>query len=147
MKFFICLSFVAVLFMSCEKVRDQNDAEIQQFINDNNLNAIAAQDGLYYVIDSVGPGISPNLSNSIEVEYAGYYTDGVQFDATPPNVSRTFPLANLIRGWQYGFPYFNAGGGSGKLLIPSHLGYGANPPAGIRSNAVLIFDVKLVAVY
>lgn len=36
--------------------------------------------------------------------------------------------------------------GSGKLLIPAHLGYGSNPPSGIRSDAVLIFDVELVSV-
>lgn len=145
MKQILCLFMVTFVFMACEKVRNQNDAEIQQFISDNNLNAVAAQDGLYYVIDSVGTGASPNLSNSIEVKYTGYYTDGEQFDGTPPTVTRSFPLANLIKGWQYGFPYFNAGG-SGKLLIPSHLGYGSNPPSGIRSDAVLIFDVELVSV-
>ncbi len=145
MKEVFCLCMMAFAFMACEKTRDRDEATIQQYIQDNNLTAIAAQDGLYYTLDSVGTGASPNLSNSIEVRYSGYYVDGVLFDATPPNLTRTFPLVNLIKGWQYGFPYFNAGG-SGKLLLPSHLGYGSNPPAGIRADAVLIFDVELVSV-
>ena len=136
---------IIVLFSACAKdYKTENEETIQQYITDNNLNAIAAQDGLYYVIDRVGTGATPNLNSRITLNYSGYYVDGEQFDATTTSPA-TFPLANLIKGWQYGLQYFKAGG-KGKLLIPSHLGYGATPPAGIRPNAVLIFDIELISV-
>jgi FKBP-type peptidyl-prolyl cis-trans isomerase len=37
-------------------------------------------------------------------------------------------------------------GGSGTLLIPSHLGYGSNDSNGITGGSVLVFDVKLISV-
>ena len=38
-------------------------------------------------------------------------------------------------------------GGAGRLFIPSHLAYGANPPNGrIPANAVLAFDIELFEV-
>ncbi|MFT5602342.1 MAG: FKBP-type peptidyl-prolyl cis-trans isomerase FkpA, partial [Flavobacteriales bacterium] len=47
--------------------------------------------------------------------------------------------------WTEGIPYFKEGG-SGILLIPSHLGYGKSGTSGIPGNSVLIFDVKLIEV-
>lgn len=144
---FVTLLAIATLtlFSSCrEDYTAENEAEIQQYIADNNLNAISVGDGLYYTMDRVGTGATPNINSSITLNYRGYYTDGEQFDANTGSPV-TFPLANLIEGWQRGLQYFKAGG-KGKLLIPSHLGYGATPPAGIRPNAVLLFDIELISV-
>lgn len=35
-------------------------------------------------------------------------------------------------------------GGKGRFLIPSTLGYGANPPGGVEYNAVLMVDVEVL---
>jgi len=141
----LLLLVVVLAFSACSKDQKATDDQIiQQYLSDNNLNATAVNDGLYYTIDTMGNGPQPNLSNDITVHYKGYYTDGVVFDETTTTPA-TFPLANLILGWQYGFQYFNEGS-AGRLYIPSHLGYGNTPPAGIRPNAVLIFDVELIAV-
>jgi FKBP-type peptidyl-prolyl cis-trans isomerase len=51
----------------------------------------------------------------------------------------TFPLQNVIKGWTEGIPLFKEGG-SGTLLIPSHLGYGSNDSNGITGGSVLVFD-------
>ncbi|MCL4106398.1 UNVERIFIED_CONTAM: hypothetical protein GTU68_003559 [Idotea baltica] len=54
-----------------------------------------------------------------------------------------FSLNQVIRGWQLGIPYFSVGG-SGKLIIPSELGYGSNSPSpDIPKNSVLVFDIWL----
>ncbi len=143
--YFLGIILLLVSFGSCSKDQESIDAEIiQSYIVEHNLTAIEGQDGLYYTIDSIGTGISPTLNHNVTVHYKGFYTDGTQFDGTTTSPA-TFPLANLIKGWKYGLPNYKEGGG-GKLLIPSHLGYGSNPPAGVRANAVLIFDIALISV-
>ncbi len=148
MKYIIIVALllgVAWYFTRCSKDQKAADeAIIQQYIIDHNLTAIEAEDGLYYTEDVIGTGVSPNINNRITLHYKGYFTDGRQFDATTTNPV-TFPLSNLIKGWQYGLQHFKKGG-KGKLLVPSHLGYGTNPPAGIPPNAVLIFDIDLIDV-
>jgi FKBP-type peptidyl-prolyl cis-trans isomerase FkpA len=73
------------------------------------------------------------------VDYTGYFMDGKVFDES---VS-TFSLRGVIAGWREGIPLFGKGG-KGKLLIPSRLGYGSNPPPGIPKDAVLLFDIHLI---
>jgi FKBP-type peptidyl-prolyl cis-trans isomerase FkpA len=52
-------------------------------------------------------------------------------------------LSGVIKGWQEGLQFFGKGG-KGMLLVPSKMGYGSKPPAGIRVNAVLIFNIHLI---
>jgi peptidylprolyl isomerase len=57
----------------------------------------------------------------------------------------TFPLANVIPGWQQGLPGMKVGGRR-LLIIPPALGYGANGAGPIAPNETLIFVVDLIAV-
>jgi FKBP-type peptidyl-prolyl cis-trans isomerase FkpA len=98
--------------------------------------------GLHYVIEEPGTGGHPTLDDEVTVNYKGYLLDGNVFDQTS-GTPITFGLRQVILGWQEGIPLFQKGG-KGKLFIPSGLGYGANPPSGIPSRAVLAFDVDLV---
>ena len=71
--------------------------------------------------------------------------DGTIFDSSILRGEKiTFPLANVIRGWQLAIPLLKEGG-KGTFLIPSYLAYGTNPPNGsiISKDEVLIFDVEL----
>ena len=54
-------------------------------------------------------------------------------------------INQVIKGWTEGIPYFKTGG-SGVLLISSHLGYGSTNNGPIPGGSVLIFDVKLISV-
>ncbi|MFN9955636.1 MAG: FKBP-type peptidyl-prolyl cis-trans isomerase, partial [bacterium] len=69
--------------------------------------------------------------------------DGTIFDQTTGNQTATFPLANLIPGWQEGIPLLQKGG-KGTFLLPSALGYGPNPVGPIPANSVLIFEIELI---
>ena len=116
--FFLILPLSLFITNSCTKNYNQIDEEIiLQYISDNNLNAEATGSGLYYVVNANGNGNFPNITSTVRVEYKGTLTDGTIFDESSP-AGVTFPLTNVIQGWQEGIPLFSEGG-SGILIIPS----------------------------
>lgn len=142
---FLLLTF---LFISCKNdnaddYTAQNQAEIEQYITENNLNAQRSDSGLYYVINELGNGVQPNTSSNVTVAYKGYFTDNSIFDQSVEGIS--FSLQQVIPGWTEGITYFKEGG-AGILLIPSNLGYGPSGREGIPGGAVLIFDINLISV-
>lgn len=138
------------LFFACSK-EDQREVDedlIREYIADNSLDGREGEDGLFYVIGKEGNGARPELSSEVTVHYEGYLLDGDVFDSSyERGTPATFPLTGVIKGWQLGIPLFKEGG-KGTLLIPSHLGYGSNPPpgSGIPRDAVLVFDIELLDV-
>lgn len=135
----------------CKKEEDNTDEQaeidrqlIEDYIAENDLDALSAGDGLYYVIDVPGSPEHPNKNSTVTVHYKGFLLNGNQFDSSYTNgYPIVTPLSNVIEGWQKGIPYFGKGG-KGKLLIPSGLAYGRSPKQGIPANSVLIFDIHLV---
>ena len=145
--FFLSLFSSIFIFNTCNKNvdYDQLDEEIiLQYISDNNLNAEPTGSGLYYVVNNTGNGDIPDINSIVTVAYKGTLTDGTIFDQSGTS-GATFPLRNVIQGWQEGIPLFSEGG-SGVLLIPSALGYGGQAVGSIPANSVLIFEVTLLNV-
>ncbi|MEP2771218.1 MAG: FKBP-type peptidyl-prolyl cis-trans isomerase [Fulvivirga sp.] len=124
---------------------DKDIEAIDNYLSDNNITAEVHDSGLRYVIDSFGNGVQPNLCNAVSVNYKGsLISDGSVFDES--NNPVTFPLSNLITGWQIGIPLVNAGG-SITLFIPSVYGYGqAGAGNNVPPNANLIFEIDLLQV-
>jgi len=149
----ILLLFSITLFIACSsddglnQIKDftaENDQEIQTYLTENNLSAQKSSSGLYYIVDEEGTGSNAVNTDRVKVSYKGYYTNGTIFDeSTSEGVS--FNLQGVILGWAEGITYFKEGG-SGKLLIPSHLAYGSNEVNGIPGGSVLIFDIELIYV-
>ncbi|NND77942.1 MAG: peptidylprolyl isomerase [Flavobacteriales bacterium] len=147
MKNVILFVFVIAFCFSCNKDEKQAEEDRQiilDYIEDNDLDAIEGDQGLFYVVDVQGSGASPNSSSSVTVDYVGYFTDGDIFDQSGAGGS-TFPLTSVIEGWQIGIPYYNEGG-QGTLLIPSALGYGKDGSGSIPGNTVILFDIDLIDV-
>jgi FKBP-type peptidyl-prolyl cis-trans isomerase len=146
----ILIVFTVILFASCSKDETpkdytaQNDEEIKAYIATNNLNAEKSDSGLYYVIDEVGTGDNPIATDRVKVAYKGYFTNGTVFDESDEDGYSSI-LQNFIIGWIEGISYFKEGG-SGKLLIPSHLAYGSKDFQDIPGGSVLIFDIELIYV-
>jgi FKBP-type peptidyl-prolyl cis-trans isomerase FkpA len=143
----LLLALVAV--WGCKKFdpeaqADLDEAAITQYIADNSLIAQSTGSGLYYIIDSLGTGLYPTINSTVTVAYKGYLLDGTVFDQST-SAGATFPLSNVIEGWQEGIPKFKEGG-NGMLLIPSGLGYGNQSVGSIPVNSVLLFDVTLIDV-
>ncbi|MEY3052056.1 MAG: hypothetical protein RLY31_1841 [Bacteroidota bacterium] len=116
--------------------------KIQDYLVANNLTAQTTASGLHYIVETEGNGQFPGPGAVVTVYYKGYFLDGAVFDQTGTQPA-TFSLNSVISGWQEGIPKFSRGG-KGKLLLPSGLAYGKNPPGSIPANAVMIFDVELV---
>lgn len=149
MKRILLFLLVAAVSVQCKKDEEENQSEIDAeiitaYIAANELDAENIGNGLYFVDEETGTGESPTASSSVRVAYTGYYTNGQVFDASGSN-GVVFGLNQVIRGWTVGIPYFKEGG-KGKLIIPSEMAYGANPPSGIPPNTVLVFDIHLIEV-
>ena len=151
MKQLLSTLLVLTLFISCSKdtetVTDytaKNEQEIKDYLAKNNLTAQRSTSGLYYIINEQGTGTQPTAASNVTVAYKGYFTNGNVFDQSKAE-GISLSLNKVIRGWTEGIPYFKTGG-SGVLLIPSHLGYGSTNNGPIPGGSVLIFDVKLISV-
>ena len=150
MKKYVLIVFVFAFLAACNKsddnvdYKEKNDEEITAYIKANNLEAQKSDSGLYYIIDELGSGEQPVATSNVTVAYKGYFLDGKTFDKSDAN-GISFGLQQVIKGWTEGITYFKEGG-KGKLLIPSHLGYGNQGRPGIPGGAVLIFDIHLISV-
>lgn len=145
------LALVSILFFSCSLKEPQvvdfvakNDQQIQDYLEANNLAATKTSTGLYYIIDEPGTGAQPTYTSTVQVAYKGYFTDGTILDESDAD-GIEFNLQNVILGWTEGITYFKEGG-SGILLIPSHLAYGSYNYSGIPGGSVLIFEINLISV-
>lgn len=91
-----------------------------------------------------GTGDPVKKSATVTIHYTGWLTDGTVFDSSKKKgVMATFPLDNLIKGWQEGIPGMKPGG-TRRLKIPYELAYGAagRPPL-IPAKATLLFEIEL----
>jgi FKBP-type peptidyl-prolyl cis-trans isomerase len=70
--------------------------------------------------------------------YVGTLLNGTKFDAS----TISYPLSQLIVGWQIAVPLIGKGGRI-KVVLPSSLGYGAQAAGPIPANSPLYFDITL----
>lgn len=148
------LAILFIFFISCsdDKTNDEqpvdyislNDQQIQDYLAENNLQAEKSSSGLYYIIENEGTGEQPTTTDDVRVAYKGYFTNGTVFDQSSSE-GISFNLQQVIKGWTEGITYFKEGG-SGILLVPSHLGYGSEDYQGIPGGSVLIFEIDLIEV-
>lgn len=144
------LSLCIILFLGCNDDKEnidyvaKNEADIAAYIVENNIDATRSETGLYYGIEEQGEGEQPEATSDVTVAYKGYFLNGKVFDESDAS-GITFNLNGVIKGWTEGITYFNEGG-SGKLFVPAHLGYGSSDNRSIPGGSVLIFDINLLKV-
>ncbi len=102
--------------------------------------------GLQYEVIKSAKGEHPKATSFVTVHYRGTLEDGTEFDSSyARNTPASFPLDQVIPGWTEGVQLM-AKGAKYKFLGPPALAYG-DRGAGDRigPNAMLIFEVELLA--
>jgi peptidylprolyl isomerase len=95
----------------------------------------------------VGTGAEALPTSTMTVHYTLMtWSNGALIESSWTSGSpATFPLANVIVGWQQGIPGMKVGGRR-LLVIPPDLGYGAQGGGPIGPNETLIFVVDAIGV-
>lgn len=159
-KLIFVLTFIVISMVSCLKVEtpctksidtklldlldeprlNSDISIIDQYLTDNNQNAVKDPSGIRYIILEQGTGSTPCLESFVSASYSGkLLSTGKVFDSSTTPVQ--FPLANLIVGWQLAFLKFKKGT-KAIIYIPSPLGYGATARTNIPANSILVFEVN-----
>lgn len=135
-----------------QQADEQAGAQRQQLIpapenvGEPGQDASVTESGLAYVIlEDAGSGASPQVSDTVTVHYTGWTTDGRMFDSSVVRGEpATFPLNQLIKGWQEAIPLMNVGD-KYRFWIPGELAY-ANSPRPDAPKGTLVFDIELIAI-
>lgn len=109
--------------------------------------AVKTASGLVYADIEAGSGPSPEINNTVKVNYKGTLRDGTVFDSSYERKEPvTFPLNQVIPCWSEGLQRMKVGG-KAKFVCPSSIAYGDHgaPPL-IKPGAALIFEVELLEV-
>jgi len=145
-----------LLLMQKKKEEDEKAAakkaldEQAQFLAKNVLDSTVkvTTKGVQYKVIKEGTGITPKVSDKVQVHYVGALLDGTEFDnSVKRGEPLEFPVNAVIEGWQDLLQVMKEGM-KVKAWIPSALAYGeAGVPPMIPANALLVFEVELLKVY
>lgn len=149
MKKLLMLFTAGILIVACTETKEEpatpptKDEVMLDYMSEKGWKGVKDPSGMYVVTDYAGEGDArPTLDDEVTIFYQGYLLDGTHFDGTGPEPA-TFPLFQLIEGWQIGIPYFGKGG-KGKLVIPSELAYGDRTAGEIPGGSTLMFEIELI---
>jgi FKBP-type peptidyl-prolyl cis-trans isomerase len=109
-------------------------------------NAAVTASGLGYRVLRAGTGSKhPVATDSVQVQYSGWTTDGNLFDSSVVRGSpASFALDRVIRGWTEGVQLMTEGEQT-RFWIPAGLAYGETPADG-RPAGMLVFDIELLKI-
>lgn len=94
----------------------------------------------------VGTGTEVLPTSTLTVHYVLMtWSDGKLIESSWSGEPATFPLAQVVEGWQKGLPGAKAGGRR-LLVIPPDMGYGPSGAGPIKPNETLIFAVDIINV-
>jgi len=94
-----------------------------------------------------GNGAEAQASSTITFHYTLMtWSNGALIESSwNSGAPATFPMSNLIVGWQQGIPGMKVGGRR-LLVIPPEIGYGAQGSGPIGPNETLVFVIDLLGV-
>ena len=94
----------------------------------------------------VGTGAEVLPTSTLTVHYVLMtWSDGKLIESSWSGEPATFPLAQVVEGWQKGLPGAKEGGRR-LLVIPPDMGYGPSGAGPIKPNETLIFAVDIIKV-
>lgn len=141
----------------------------EKFIKENeNLkgNIKRLPSGLAMIFTKESNGVTPKSTESVLINYAGYFEDGRLFDTCLKDVAEKngqyneqrdkqngyapFPMiynetANLVPGFREAMLNMKVGD-KARVFIPSYLGYGPQGYGPIPPNTNLVFDLEIAGI-
>ncbi len=95
----------------------------------------------------VGTGAEVSSTSTITFHYTlmTWSNGAITESSWNSGLPATYPLSNLIVGWQQGIPGMKVGGRR-LLVVPPDLGYGAQGSGPVGPNETLIFVMDIVSV-
>lgn len=140
--------------MIAEQMKEQKEQEEKEIkvlldeINNRWPNAVVTSEGIRFIINKEGTGVSPEVGQTAVVHYTGKFLDGGQFDSS---VDRDEPFeftvgkGQVIQGWDKSVLDMKVGE-SRTIILPPEMAYGEQGAGGgiIPPNAWLVFDVELL---
>ena len=97
------------------------------------------------VIVGTGAEVLPTSTLTVHYTLMAWSTGQVIESSWSGGQPATFPLANVVEGWQKGLPGAKVGGRR-LLILPPEMGYGAAGKGPIGPNETLIFAVDIIGV-
>jgi FKBP-type peptidyl-prolyl cis-trans isomerase FklB len=130
-----------------EEAAAKSKADGEAFLAQNKTKPgiVALPDGLQYKIITTGNGANPLLNDVVTVNYRGMLIDGTEFDSSAKaGHPAQFAVNSVIPGWTEALKNMKVGS-KWEIFVPAELAYGERGRPGIPPNAVLIFEVELLA--
>ena len=102
--------------------------------------------GLQYKVLTTGTGPKPTADSTVTVDYSGTLLSGQEFDSSyKRGQPATFPLSDVIQGWQQALPLMNTGS-TWEIFVPANLAYGERSVGPIGPNETLVFKIHLIKI-
>jgi FKBP-type peptidyl-prolyl cis-trans isomerase len=122
----------------------KNKGHMLQGTKLQNFTPVAQVDKLQVIDLQEGTGEVVKAGDTVTAHYTGALAkDGTIFQSSLDTGNpATFPLDNVIKGWQEGVPGMKEGG-KRRLVIPAADAYGNQAQSGIPANSDLVFDIEL----
>jgi peptidylprolyl isomerase len=150
-----------------ERIEKERNEAIAAKFSELKGTATKLESGLEILFINQGDGQQPKQTEVVNINYAGYFTDGRVFDtniaekakelgifderrAAHPQGYAPMPMpyspdAKMIPGFKEGVQKMKVGD-KAVIFIPSHLAYGEKGNRGIPPNTDLIFELELVSI-
>lgn len=128
---------------------EENKKEGEAFLAENKKKegVVTLPSGLQYRVIQEGDGKKPTAADTVEVQYRGTLINGNEFDSSyRTGHPAIFKVKEVIPGWQEALQRMPVGS-TWQIFVPSSLAYGEKGASGsIGPNAVLVFEIKLLAI-
>lgn len=128
-------------------VRDKADGDAYLARNQALPGVRTTASGLQYQVLRPGQGPKPGPGDAVTVDYVGTLIDGTEFDSSyQRHQAASFPLQQVIAGWREGLRLMSVGS-KYRFVLPAKIAYGEHGrPPEIGPDAVIIFEVELLAI-
>lgn len=148
----IALLLIVIIVSSCKDDElslldrfNRENQEIDEYINSKNLiRETDVNEGLRYVVNDEGSGLSARRPDTVRVSYKTILFDTEEQVKEELNV--TLKLDDQLDGWRVLVPEIETGG-SITMFIPSLYAYGSEGAENVPPNSIIIVELELHEVF